>query len=174
MNGFKFHQMNREDSYDCTNAQFLQLRASKGGGVAVYIKETAMNKIVSLPPVKNVEGISVKCLPEDIVVVTVYRPNSLNVAQFLMQLEKLITYYRSQSKSLVCLGDFNEDATSAGPIQNFMIAQGFKQIVDFKTTEGATILDHVYLSNSLIGKVEKLSTYYSYHDAIILTIISST
>lgn len=174
MNGFKFHQISREDSYDCTNPQVSQLRASKGGGVAVYIKETALNKIVSSLPVTNVEGISVYCLQEDIVVVTVYRPNSQNVTQFLMQLEKLIKNYRSQNKFLVFLGDFNEDATSAGPIQTFMIDQGFKQIVDFKTTEGATILDHVYLSKSLKGKVEKLSTYYSYHDALILTIISST
>lgn len=70
-----------------------------------------------------------------------------------MQLGKLITYYRSQSKFLVCLRDFNEDATSAGPIQNFTNGQGFKQIYDFKTTVGATILDHFYLSNSLIEKV---------------------
>lgn len=40
-----------------------------------------------------------------------------------------------------------------------MIDHGLKQIVDFKTTEGATILDHIYLSESLMGKVEKLSTY---------------
>lgn len=114
-----------------------------------------------------------KCLPEDIVVVTLYRPNSLNLAQFFVQLEKIITHYRSQSKFLVCLGDFNEDATSPGPIQVFMIDHGFKQIVDFKTTKGATILDHIYLSESLMGKVEKISTYYSYHDALILTILPS-
>lgn len=52
--------------------------------------------------------------------------------------------------------------------------QGYRQVVDFKTTEGATILDHVYLSNSLLAKVERLSTYYSYHDALILTIEPTT
>lgn len=106
--------------------------------------------------------------------ITVYRPNSMDVSQFLTQLQQLITYYRSQSKFLVCLGDFNEDATFVGPIQSFMINQGYKQIVNFKTTEGATILDHVYLSKSLNGKVEKHSTYYSYHDAVILTISPSS
>lgn len=174
MNGFKLYQTNRENSYNCANAQVSRLRASKGGGVAVYIKDTALNKIVSSLPVMNLEGISVKCMPEDIVVVTVYRPNTFVVAQFLMQLEKVITFYKSQSKFLVCIGDFNEDATSTGPIQSFMIQKGFKQIVNFKTTEGATILDHVYLSKSLIANVGKVSTYYSYHDALILTITSNT
>lgn len=115
MNGFKFYQTNRADSYDCINAQVSQLHASKGGGVAVYIKETASKKVVSSLPVINVEGISVKCMSEEIVVVLVYRPNSLDVTQFLMQLEKVITYYKSRSKFFVCLGDFNEDATSTGP-----------------------------------------------------------
>lgn len=167
---FKLHQTNRGDSYDCTNAQVTQLKASKGGGVAVYIRESASRKIVSSLPVTNVEGICVKILPEDIVVVTVYRPNSLEVTHFLIQLEKIIAYYRSRSKFLVCLGDFNEDAKSPGPIQTFMINQGFRQIVDFKTTEGASILDHVYWSNSLMATVDRLSTYYSYHDAMMLTI----
>lgn len=109
-------------------------------------------------------------MPEDIVVFAVYRPQSLDVTHFLSELEKVIVFYRLQGKSFVCIGDFNEDATSAGPIQCFMKNQGCKQIVNFKTTEGATILDHVYLSTSLIAKVEKISTYYSYHDALILTI----
>lgn len=103
MNGFRFHHTTRGDSYDCTNELVSQLRVSKGGGVAVYIRESASNKIVSSLPAKNVEGISVKCIQEDIVVVTVYRPNSMDVSQFLTQLQQLITYYRSQSKFLVCL-----------------------------------------------------------------------
>lgn len=109
-------------------------------------------------------------MPEDIAIFVVYRPKSLDVTNFLLELEKVIAFYRLQGKPFVCIGDFNEDATSGGPIQCFMKKQGCKQIVDFKTTEGANTLDHVYLSKSLIAKVEKISTYYSYHDALILTI----
>ena len=50
----------------------------------------------------------------------------------------------SPNRCLICIGDFNEDAGSAGSIQAFM--HGFKQIVDFNTTEVATILDHVYIT----------------------------
>lgn len=136
----------------------------------MYIKETARNRVDSSFPIKNVEGICVKCVPEDIAIFVVYRPKSLDVTNFLLELEKVIAFYRLQGKPFVCIGDFNEDATSGGPIQCFMKKQGCKQIVDFKTTEGANTLDHVYLSKSLIAKVEKISTYYSYHDALILTI----
>ncbi|XP_062615266.1 uncharacterized protein LOC134277003, partial [Saccostrea cucullata] len=167
INGFNFHQATREDVYDESNAQVSKLRASKGGGVAVYIRETGQEKIACSLPVKNVEGICVKCVSQDIAVVTVYRPISLEVSKFLLQFDKVISYYKSQSKFCVCLGDFNEDARSAGSIQTFMKNQGLKQMVDFNTTEGATILDHVYLSTSLHAEVKKISTYYSYHDAVM-------
>lgn len=170
MNGFRFHHTAREDAYDDTNAQVFQLQSAKGGGVAVYMKETGPEKNVLAVPEKNVECLSVKYVLEDIIVLTVYRPNTLSVTQFLFKLEKLIEYYKPQSSYLVCLGDFNEDARSAGPVQTFMRRKGFIQIVDFSTTEGATILDHVYLSKSMQANVEKIPTYYSYHDALIVKI----
>ena len=82
----------------------------------------------------------------------------------------MIDVIRLQSRFLVCIGDFNEDAHSKGPIQYFMKEQEFNQIVDFNTTEGATILDHVYIAAPLQANVERLSTYYSYHDALIIKI----
>ncbi|XP_062569279.1 uncharacterized protein LOC134231343 [Saccostrea cucullata] len=170
--GFSFYQVTREDAYDASNAKFSQLGASKGGGVAVYIKDTGQENAASSLPVKNVEAICVKCLLKDIVVLTVYRPNSLDASQFLVQFEKVVKYLRSQYRFFICLGDFNEDARSIGVIQTSMLNQGFKQMVDFNTTEGGTILDHVYLSKSLQAKVEKVPTYYSYHDALMVKIIT--
>lgn len=170
IDGFSFHQSARGDVYDDSNAQVLQLQSSKGGGVAVYINQSGQENHVHSLPEKNLEGICVKCMSGDMVILTVYRPHSLSVTHFLFQLEKLIEYYKLQSQNFVCLGDFNEDAQSPGPIQTFMTNKGFKQIVDFKTTEGATTLDHVYLSSSINAKVQKIPTYYSYHDALMLKI----
>lgn len=99
-----------------------------------------------------------------------YRPNILYVSQFLLQLEKVLDFCRSQCKFTVCLGDFNEDARSAGPIQTFMTNKSFNQIVHCNTTEGATTLDHVYLSAPLQAAVEILPTYYSYHDVLLVNI----
>ncbi|XP_062597054.1 uncharacterized protein LOC134258504 [Saccostrea cucullata] len=160
--GFSFHQLTRGDAYDDRNDNVLQLRASKGGGVAVYIKDAGQENVMCSLPEKNVEAICLKNLSKDMVVLTVYRPNSLDVTHFLMQFEKVVAHFMSQCKFLVCLGDFNEDARCTGVIQTFMLNRGFKQMVDFNTTEGGTILDHVYLSRSLQATVKKIPTYYSY------------
>lgn len=149
------------------------MQSSKGGGVAVYIKDSGLNTNLSLLSKKNLEAICVNFVSENIVVLTLYRPNILNVSQFLLQLERVIEHYKAQRMELVCLGDFNEDARIAGPIQTYMFNQGFRQMVDFITTEGATTLDHVYVSTSLQAKVEKMPTYHSYHDAIMVTIFKS-
>lgn len=172
-NGFNFYHAAREDAYDDSNPQVLKLQSSKGGGVAVYIKDSGLNTNLSLLSKKNLDAICVNFVSENIVVLTLYRPNILNVSQFLLQLERVIEHYKAQRMELVCLGDFNEDARIAGPIQTYMFNQGFRQMVDFITTEGATTLDHVYVSTSLQAKVEKMPTYYSYHDAIMVTIFKS-
>lgn len=174
INGFNFHHATRRDAYDDSDAQVSNLHSSKGGGVAVYINDTRPQKNVILLPEYNLEGICVKCISEDIIVVTVYRPNILCVSQFLLQLEKVLDFCKSQCKFSVCLGDFNEDARSVGPIQTFMTNKGFNQIVHCKTTEGATTLDHVYLSAPLQSTVEHLPTYYSYHDALLVNIRRKT
>ena len=91
-----------------------------------------------------------------------------------MHLRKLINQLMTSDKNLVFVGDFNENAISGGPIKTFMIDHGFQQLVNFFTTEGAIILDHVYVLNILHTQVEKVSTYYIYHDAVLLTLKSNT
>ena len=93
---------------------------------------------------------------------------------FLANLLKLINYFKTSYRNLVFVGDFNEDAMSGGPINAFMIEHGFQQLVNFFTTAGATSLDHVYVVDSIYAEVQKVSTYYSYHDAVLLTIRTNT
>ena len=129
--------------------------------------------VLSLPE-HNVEGICVLFVASDIALVTIYRPQCLNASIFLMHLQKLIDHFKLCHKFVVVVGDFNEDAKVGGPIQTFMSKHCFKQVVNFCTTEGATILDHVYVANSLQVEVQKASTYYSYHDAVLLNIKTNT
>ena len=170
LEGFHFHHTPRKDVYDISDSQVSQLRDGKGGGVAVYLKDSGSEKLILPVPEKNVEGVCIKFVTADIVLLTIYRPNIVNSSIFLRHLQNLINYYSSCHKYLVCVGDFNENAKSDGPIQMFMNQNGFKQLVDFFTTEGATILDHVYVSPVLNVEVQKVSTYYSYHDAVLLKI----
>lgn len=71
INGFNFHHATRRDAYDDSDAQVLNLHSSKGGGVVVYINDTRPQKNVILLPIYNLEGICVKCISEDIIVLTV-------------------------------------------------------------------------------------------------------
>ena len=173
INGFQFRHVSREDVYN-NDSEVSRLRGSKGGGVAVYLKDNYDEKKVLSIPEKNVEGICVLFVAADIALVTIYRPKCLNASIFLRHLQKLIVHFKSCHKSVVLVGDFNEDAMTKGPIQNFMSEHDFKQAVNFFTTEGATILDHVYVANSLQVEVQKASTYYSYHDAVLLNINTNT
>lgn len=58
------------------------LRNSKGGGVAMYLKQNDIEKQIIHCSVQNIESIAVKFLKENIIVVTVYRPQTLNVLGF--------------------------------------------------------------------------------------------
>ena len=174
IDGYQFHHVSRGEAYDNSDPQFSQLRKSKGGGVAIYLNKSCGENIVYAIAGKNVEGISVRILSSEIVIVTIYRPSCLNASKFLVNLQKLINHFKTSYRNLVFVGDFNEDAISGGPIKTFMIDHGFQQLVNFFTTEGATILDHVYVVNSLQAQVKRVSTYYSYHDAVLLTIRSNT
>lgn len=70
------------------------------------------------------------------------------------------------------MGDCNEDAKQSGPIQTFFKNKNYRQVVNFSTTEGGTILDHVYISSNMQIDVRQLPTYYSYHDGLILTLLN--
>ena len=51
-----------------------------------------------------------------------------------------------------------------------MEEHGFTQIVDNPTTDGGTLIDHVYYSGQLKISLEKKQTYYSYHSMVLLGI----
>ncbi|XP_062580136.1 uncharacterized protein LOC134242119 [Saccostrea cucullata] len=169
---YSFHHKAREDLYDNTNDQTQKHRLARGGGVALYIKNSKVEKIVSSLPVKNVEGIAVRLVEDAVLIITIYRPNTLSVPQFIDRLQNIIEYYRKNNEHLIFHGDFNEDAKSGGPIQTFMSSLGFRQVVNFCTTEKGTILDHVYVSGPIQIEVCRLPTYYSYHDAVVLKLLT--
>lgn len=134
----------------------------------MYLKENKEEKQIVLCSVENIESIAVKFLKENIIIVTVYRPPTLKISDFLKSLKSLVEKVKLQSQNCILVGDFNEDALSNGPIQTFMTNNGFDQIVHFFTTEGGTALDHVYISNSIQACTERQSTFYSYHEAVAI------
>ncbi|XP_061168811.1 uncharacterized protein LOC133178060 [Saccostrea echinata] len=166
--GFQFHHLPRQEAYDGNNVLTQQLHQSKGGGVGLYLRDNSGTFDILPLPQMNIEAMALKLQQEEIVIVIVYRPCKANMTTFLHSLQRVLDFTRSVYPDCILMGDFNEDAKSDGPIQRFMEHQHFNQLVTFSTTEGGTILDHVYISNSKKINVKRLPTYYSYHDAVFL------
>ncbi|VDI54290.1 Hypothetical predicted protein [Mytilus galloprovincialis] len=51
-----------------------------------------------------------------------------------------------------------------------MSSKGFRQLVSSPTTEGGTLIDHVYVKGCLDTQVAIIPTYYSYHEALKIVI----
>ncbi|XP_062602888.1 uncharacterized protein LOC134264626 [Saccostrea cucullata] len=164
---FEFNHITRKQSYDESMDTFAQLRTAKGGGVGVYKKREEKALVNGLPE-NNIEGMAVELYEENTVIILIYRPSTLSVRFFLESFQKVVDFFKVQHSKCLVLGDFNEDAQVKGPIQRMLETNGFKQKVNFATTEGDTILDHVYVTEQMEASVEIMPVYYSYHDAVIV------
>jgi endonuclease/exonuclease/phosphatase (EEP) superfamily protein YafD len=106
-------------------------------------------------------------------VVLVYRPESYTSSVFIEEMYRVLTTLpqHNTETSTIVLGDFNQDILKTNsPIKKFMEQQGFTQFVTCSTTDGNTLIDHVYLCGNLQLSVECVQTYYSYHNMLVLKI----
>lgn len=172
LTGYQFHHLPRHAAYSDDSEMHLNLGLSKGGGVGVYLKNNQEYDIISLFKM-NIEGIAIKIKNEDVLFLCVYRPRSANITKFLQNLHYVLNFLSTKSANSIIMGDFNEDAKQNGPIQTFFKNKNYRQLVNLSTTEGGTILDHVYVSSAIQVDVSQLPTYYSYHDALLLTLLNA-
>lgn len=86
---FDFYQLTRHEAYDEEDNMYNMLKKSKGGGVAVYVKDTC--SITRKPlPVKNIDGIMLEDHLNHIIYVVLYRPNVYGLQKFLINLDLLL------------------------------------------------------------------------------------
>lgn len=172
LEGYQFHHLPRHAAYRDDSEMHSNLRLSKGGGVGVYLKNEQEYDIISLFGM-NIEVIGLKMKLENVLVLSVYRPKSVNLTAFLENFQQVLNSLNNKSVNTIIMGDFNEDAKQNGSIQRFFKNQNYKQHVNFPTTEAGTILDHVYVSGEIQVDVRQLPTYFSYHDAVSCTLLNS-
>lgn len=131
----------------------------------MYLKEGEDSyDIVSLSQM-NIEGIAVKLLKENILL-CVYRPPIAKMATFLQSFQKAHDFLKATDENSIIFGDFNKDAKANGPLQELLRNQNFRQIVSFSTTEGGTILDHVYVSSSI-----QIGVFIDYQHIIVIMML---
>ncbi|XP_065926121.1 uncharacterized protein [Magallana gigas] len=163
--GFNFYSISRGECYDDSSNTFRKLSQARGGGIGVFQRKEENIRCHQLP-LKNIEGMAVELGSENIMLILIYRPGNINVRFFLDTLQNVVNVFQERGYQCVVVGDFNEDARSTGPITSTLQSKGFEQRVDFSTTEGGTILDHIYVTEGMSVKVVKVPVYFSYHDAI--------
>ncbi|RXN03150.1 replicase helicase endonuclease [Labeo rohita] len=168
LDGYTMYKRNRHASY--TN--YVHLANKNGGGVAIYVKNSF--QVCPLMYMQNVTDLEYLVLkieaPKQALIAVIYRPPSYNLAEFLANLNALLTSLEIiDFKPVIVCGDFNEDQLSRcnKPILNLFEDKGYTQLISTGTTENNTLLDPVFISGTQSNvRAGVLQTYYSYHDPV--------
>ncbi|XP_063436532.1 uncharacterized protein LOC134717961 [Mytilus trossulus] len=169
MMGYDGFHLPRSLAFEDNNSYYSFLKEMQHGGVGFFYKFSAETEICNLT--SNLECIVFKITSKNIFVATVYRTQRYNLGKFLENMEMLICKLEDLSEKIVVIGDFNQDILKGGcTVFNFMSSKGFRQLVSSPTTEGGTLIDHVYVKGCLDTQVVIIPTYYSYHEALKIVI----
>ena len=105
------------------------------------------------------------------IVVSVYRPPSTPIDVFMNNMLEIITQFQHVPTCIV--GDFNEDVSITSNTHccaNFKL-QAFKQMVSKPTHDSGTIIDYVYVSQTVNTlQTDVTDCYDSDHDFILCAI----
>ncbi|XP_071153509.1 uncharacterized protein [Mytilus edulis] len=172
LDGYNFLHKDRYSSYPSEKAIFQELQQKKHGGVGIYVGNQHQCCPLTLDSM-NIECLVIYIKEINANLVLVYKPETYTTSVFLQELHAVLISIPLEdvNTSTIVLGDFNQDILKTNSsIKEFMAIQGFAQIVSKPTTDGDTLIDHVYLNGNLKISVEVMQTYYSYHNMVSLRI----
>ena len=109
--------------------------------------------------------------PIQMIVIPAYRPPSTPIDVFMNNMLEIIAQFQNVPTCIV--GDFNEDVsiTSNTCCCTMLRLQGFRQMVNKPTHDSGTIIDNVYVSQTVNTiQTDVTDCYYSDHDWILCVI----
>ena len=142
---------------DCNN---------RGGGVALIINTNLNPKHIRMQTI--LEIIVQISEPMQIIVISVYRPPSIPIDVFINGMLEVIAQF--QNVPICVVGDLNEDVsiTSNTHCCTMFKLQGLQQMIKTPTHDSGTIIDHVYVSHTLLTtQTDVTDCNYSDHDFIL-------
>lgn len=155
LDNYDLIHMPRFSSYSSEVPLFKDLRGQTHGGVGVYVRKDQRCRRLLLNPC-NIECVAVDVQDIDANLVVVYRPESYT-STYLEQLRQLLLLLPHDGTATVIVGDFNQDMLmSDSSIRRCMEQHGFRQLMDTPTTDGGTLIDHVYMCGTLQASVSSL------------------
>ena len=146
---------------DCNN---------KGGGVDLIVNKNLHPKQIRIHTILEIVAVKIS-EPIQMIVMSVYRPPSTPIDGFMNNMLDIIAPFQHVPTCIV--GDFNEDVsiTSNTCCCAMLRLQAFKQVVSKPTHDSGTIIDHVYLSQTVnTMQTDVTDYYYSDHDVILCAI----
>lgn len=170
--GFMFHSKPQQTENECLsyndkNEVFSEFRKQQHGGVGLYHRDQIDCSIIDLP-CPNIECLLFTIAHLNTVVAIVYRPPSYSLPEFCNKLVELIDHVDSFHGGKMILEDFNENLFVSRKVANVMQEHSFIQIVKGFTTEGGTLIDHIYIKdiNHDSVNVHITPVYFSYHQCV--------
>ena len=149
----------------------IHIKIGKGKGISIFSKRKLQQTQCKRNPTMQM----LKVAFNDINIINVYRSSDCGQEHFCSNMVDLI----NEDSSCVVLGDFNicSRLQSKSTLSKCFSNNGFHQIVREATHIQGRIIDHVYCreKNSYrILDLERYSPYYSDHDALLLSITTTT
>ena len=135
---------------------------SFGGGVALVISNKLLPMRIHLKT--DIELVVAKIYyPTEMYIMSVYRSPAYHMCDFAKTMTRILKELRYLQTCVV--GDINEDIllTSEKQCCSMFCVEGFKQVVTKPTHDSGTLIDHVYVSNSLQVDSDGSDCYYSDH-----------
>ena len=128
---------------------------NRGGGVALIVntnlhpKQIRMNTILEIVVLEISEPIQMS-------VISVYRPPSTPVDVFMNHMLEIIAQFQHVPTCIV--GDFNEDVSITSNMHccTMLRLQDFQQMVNKPTHDSGTIIDHIYVSQT-VNTMQRMS-----------------
>ncbi|XP_073723480.1 LOW QUALITY PROTEIN: uncharacterized protein [Misgurnus anguillicaudatus] len=167
--GFNFKHNPRANCYDNSSLLFSNLKHQRGGGVGIYCCQNVVSNVI-IPEPCNLECLYLTIPHVNLNVALLYRPNSYPIDMFRLNVSHVIAELEKHAGTKLIMGDFNEDIITSSTIRMLMEFNGYSQHVQHPTTEKRTLIDHVYAKDVQNISVEISSTYYSYHEAVLVTV----
>ena len=165
--------LNEGDDVERYQLQNLKLNLNSvgnGRGLATYFNE----KFKVTDSLNTASCQMTRISSKKIDVINVYKSKECSLDEFARMLFKIIDDVE-KSKELILCGDFNihfSEETSNNFISKIISEYSFDQLVKVPTHDRGNIIDHVYVSPGLKGRVmvDKTCVYHSDHDLLTIKV----
>ena len=143
---------------------------NRGGGVALIVNTKLSPKQIRMNTSLEIVVVEISELIQ-MIVISVYRSPSTPIDVFMNHMLEITAQFQHVPKCIV--GDFNENVSITSNIHCCTIfrLQCFKQMINKPTHDSGTIIDHVYVSQTVNTiQTDVTYCYYSDHDFILCVI----